>query len=947
MNSYEIKNFSFQYPMREQNALTAIDLSIARGEFVVLFGMSGSGKSTLLKQLKTVLAPFGNRNGDIYFEGKKLEKISEREQASKIGYVTQSPDNQLVTDKVWHELAFGLESLGMPSDEIRLRVAEMASFFGIQTWFHKKVSELSGGQKQILNLASIMAMQPTVLLLDEPTSQLDPIASGEFFEMLKKINEELGVTIILSEQRLEEVLPMADRALLMQDGQVVIDEKDVHRIARRLHTTAHPMFYALPTPARIYSLLESGERSPMTVKDGKNWFTDYASRHELPEISPENPLSQKEVVIEMKEVRFRYEKDLPDVVKSVSTKIFEGELYAIVGGNGTGKTTTLALMSGLQRANRGKVYIRGKELDKMPLQERFERLLGILPQNPQNLFVKKTLLQDLEEVLKNRKLDSVQKEKLLKEVIDCCELDKLLSYHPYDLSGGEQQRAALAKVLLLEPSILFLDEPTKGLDGFFKRKLAIILKNLQEKGVTIVMVSHDVEFCASHASRCAMFFDGGIVSENQPRAFFAGNNYYTTATNRMVREILPMAIVEEDLLFGKNFSDDSSGEKSIALSKQNAVLSTSENIERKNSATTSYIIEETQKIKSENEIQNRKSDFEIENEKIKSENKIQKQKLNFSKTSDEWMMQRQAQKKKAMSKKILTASIFFVLFILTYYIGRNFTSYKRYIVHIFLYAEIFGFFSAIFPSGNLDLPNHYVQEERVSRKLTKRTLIATSIILILIPLTIYVGIYYLNDRKYYFISMLIILETLLPFVLLFEERKPQAKELVVIAVLCAMAIAGRSAFFMLPHFKPIAAIVIIAGACLGAEAGFLTGATTMFVSNMFVGQGPWTPWQMFALGIIGFLAGILYKKGWLRKTTGSLCAFGAFAVLFIYGGLMNPASVLMYQPRPTREMFLIAYIQGLPFDLIFAFATVFFLWFLSKPMIEKIERVKVKYGLLQ
>lgn len=941
MNSYEIKSFSFQYPMREKNALTTIDLSIACGEFVVLFGMSGSGKSTLLKQLKTVLAPFGNRNGDIYFEGKKLEEISEREQASKIGYVTQSPENQLVTDKVWHELAFGLESLGMQSDEIRLRVAEMASFFGIQTWFHKKVSELSGGQKQILNLASIMAMQPSVLLLDEPTSQLDPIASGEFFEMLKKINEELGVTIVLSEQRLEEVLPMADRALLMQDGQVVIDERDVHRLAHRLRAISHPMFYALPTPARIYSLLEPGERSPMTVKDGKNWFADYANRHALPDMLAERPLLQKEVVLEMKEVWFRYEKDLPDVVKSVSTKVFEGELYAIVGGNGTGKTTTLALMSGLQRANRGKVFIRGKELDKMSIQERFERLLGILPQNPQNLFVKKTLLEDLEEVLKIRKLDSEQKERLLAEVIDCCELHKLLSYHPYDLSGGEQQRAALAKVLLLEPSILFLDEPTKGLDGFFKRKLADIFKNLQSKGVTIVMVSHDVEFCASHATRCAMFFDGSIVSENRPRAFFAGNNYYTTATNRMVREFLPMAIVEEDLLLGKNIPGDCSKEnkKGIAQSQKNIRLSPPQKIERENNETTNNIIEETQK---------QKSDVEIENLKSESENKIQKtDDIDFIETSNEWVANRRAQKKKDTSKKILAACLFFALFILTYYIGRNFTSYKRYIVHIFLYAELFGFFSAIFPSGNLDLPNHYVQEESASRKLTKRTRIATSIILILIPLTIYVGIYYFNDRKYYFISMLIILETLLPFVLLFEERKPQAKELVVIAVLCAMAIAGRSAFFMLPHFKPIAAIVIITGACLGAEAGFLTGATTMFVSNMFVGQGPWTPWQMFALGIIGFLAGILYKKGWLRKTTGSLCVFGAFAVLFIYGGLMNPASVLMYQPRPTREMFLIAYIQGLPFDLVFAFATVFFLWFISKPMIEKIERVKVKYGLLQ
>ena len=246
-----------------------------------------------------------------------------------------------------------------------------------------------------------------------------------------------------------------------------------------------------------------------------------------------------------------------------------------------------------------------------------------------------------------------------------------------------------------------------------------------------------------------------------------------------------------------------------------------------------------------------------------------------------------------------------------------------------------------------DIGIEIIQVPKSDRKLTKRTLMATFLILLLIPLTIYIGVFFLGDRKYYFISLLIILETMIPFCMVFESRKPKARELIVISVLCAIAVAGRAAFFMLPQFKPVVALVIIAGVCFGGETGFLVGAVTGFVSNFFFGQGPWTPWQMFAFGIIGFIAGILFKKGFLRKTKSSLCIFGFIATLVIYGGIMNPASVIMYQANPTKAMIISAYIMGIPFDLIHALGTAFFLWFISEPMIDKLERIKVKYGLVE
>ena len=239
-----------------------------------------------------------------------------------------------------------------------------------------------------------------------------------------------------------------------------------------------------------------------------------------------------------------------------------------------------------------------------------------------------------------------------------------------------------------------------------------------------------------------------------------------------------------------------------------------------------------------------------------------------------------------------------------------------------------------------------MQTPKEKRKLSKRTLAAAISILLLIPLTIFIGVYYLGGRKYYFIALLILVETMLPFFLIFEGRKPQARELTVIAVLCAIGVVGRAAFFMLPAFKPVLALVIVAGVAFGGETGFLVGAMTMVASNVLFGQGPWTPWQMFSAGIIGFLAGVLFRKGWLRRSRVSLCIYGAIATIVIYGGIMNPAAALIYTETLNWKLLLTYYVSGIPVDLIHATATVLFLWLAAEPMLEKLDRIKVKYGLM-
>ena len=541
MAHFQIKDLSFSYPAAKgKKSLDGVSLSIERGEYVVLCGKSGSGKTTLLRQLKSVLAPHGKKQGEILFHGTPLEKISQRDQSAKIGYVMQNPDDQIVTDKVWHELAFGLESLGCDQKTMRARVAEMACYFGIQDWFHRDVANLSGGQKQLLNLASIMAMQPEVLILDEPTSQLDPIAASDFLNTVRKINMELGTTVMITEHRLEDVFPYADRAIVMDGGKVIADDTP-RNIGKLLHEQKNDMFAAMPTPVRVFYGANGSGDCPLTVREGRTWLSKTYSEpveNSLPVAELDEEIENP--ALSLKELWFRYEKDSPDVLRGVSADVPTGTLYAIVGGNGAGKSTTLKAVCGICRPYRGKVKVFGKPVEKYKATELFGGCLAMLPQDPKSLFVKKTVREDLAEMTKD--------ETKIVEIAAVCEIEHLLSSHPYDLSGGEQQRAALAKVLLTNPKLLLLDEPTKGIDSFFKEKLAKILCKLKERGITIVMVSHDVEFCAKYADLVSMFFDGQILTTDTPRRFFGNNSFYTTAANRMSRHVFSMAVTAEDVV---------------------------------------------------------------------------------------------------------------------------------------------------------------------------------------------------------------------------------------------------------------------------------------------------------------------------------------------------------------------------------------------------------------
>ena len=534
-----MNDVSFCYP-GDRQSLQHINLTVEQGEFVVLMGQSGCGKTTLLKHFKKELAPSGEVTGEIFYNGKLLQNISDREAVAEIGFVLQNPDNQIVTDSVWHELAFGLENLGVTPSAIRRRVAEMAHYFGIQSWFHQKTKDLSGGQKQLLNLASTMVMQPKVLLLDEPTSQLDPIAAKEFITTLKQLHEELGLTIILIEHRLEEVLALADRVIVMEQGSIIYN--GMPRQITSVLTKHHPLVAALPTPMRIYMGLEEHGAIPLTIREGQRWLAQFSEV--LEDVANDEQRVQAPVILEAKNIDFRYEKAGKQILQQFSLQVREGQLLTIVGGNGTGKSTALQILAGLLKPQSGEVLLYGKKIKWYKDSTLYRDLFAVMPQDPKVLFVEKTVGLEVEAMARSF---GIAEEKV-QRVMEQFDLTRLLLRHPYDLSGGEQQKLAFAKLLLREPKILLLDEPTKGLDAHAKHELAALLKGLQKQGMTIVMVTHDIEFSAQYSDYCALFFDGSVVSEDTPRDFYSGNHFYTTAAHRMARQQFPHAILDKDVV---------------------------------------------------------------------------------------------------------------------------------------------------------------------------------------------------------------------------------------------------------------------------------------------------------------------------------------------------------------------------------------------------------------
>ncbi|QNN74214.1 ATP-binding cassette domain-containing protein [Vagococcus carniphilus] len=460
MDLLRMENVGFRYEGSSSPVLKDISFEVKRGDFLVVIGASGSGKSTLLRLLKRELVTNGEIKGKVYFEDQSINELSDHESASKIGYVMQDPDAQIVTDKVWSELAFGLENIGVPRDVIRSRIGEMANYFGIHNWYQKDVADLSGGQKQLLNLASILVMQPEIVVLDEPTAQLDPIASLDFLRTLQRINTELNTTIIMAEHYLEEVFGMADNILIINDGTKEFYGSSFE--AANLLLKDDKRGESLPNPVRLHHLIENKDKMAFTISDGIEMMNNQFGSLKLLEQTVElkDSDTSKQIIISLKHVSFKYGRLESDILHDVTLDIYKGEIFSVLGGNGAGKSTLMKVMSGLVLPYQGKVKIDGKKVKPKSNDFVYGHDVAYLPQQPLSMFVKESVKADYESFLKTMGYTNI--EESINGIADWFNITHLLEQHPYDLSGGELQLVALGKVLLLNPDVIFLDEPTKG-----------------------------------------------------------------------------------------------------------------------------------------------------------------------------------------------------------------------------------------------------------------------------------------------------------------------------------------------------------------------------------------------------------------------------------------------------------------------------------------------------
>ena len=600
-NIIQIRDLTFAYAAGDEPVLSDINIDIGSGEFVIIMGSSGSGKTTLLKMLKRNMIPAGRYSGRVYIYGKEADKLTDRENAAGIGYVSQDPDNQIVTDKVWHELAFGLENLGMDNVTIRKKVAEMSEYFGITGWYDREVSKLSGGQKQILNLASVMVMQPGILLLDEPTANLDPLAAIRFLDVVKRINQELGVTVVMVEHNLEHIYADADRIIAIDKGRVAANSSP-KKAAADIIAAGSFLIEGLPVASRLYSgynkkngnsvvsynnvNIDSNNKDnhilldviPLTVKEGRRWYVNYKKVYGKDIIKDkdkinnfagkgiindkvikkdvleednitgnknkkrigfikknnlENKSSRKNTdnientVCQLKNVSYSYNKKLPYIIDGVDVSFKEGRITAILGGNGAGKSTMLKLIAGIIKPVRGKIIS--------------NKRIIMLPQDPKAVFTEVSVEEELAEVLMDKgngiynNMPMEDKREIVEQIIEEFGLNDIRKNNPYDISGGQQEKLAIAKVLLLKPEVLLLDEPTNGLDPYFKKTLGKLLKKINADGVTIIIVSHDLEFVDSFCDDVIMLFDRKVAAQDSTHKFLRDNMFYTTNYYRIIK----------------------------------------------------------------------------------------------------------------------------------------------------------------------------------------------------------------------------------------------------------------------------------------------------------------------------------------------------------------------------------------------------------------------------
>lgn len=527
----EVKDLTYYYPETDKPALDKINLSINEGEFVLIVGGSGSGKSSLVRALAGLIPDFygGKYGGSVSIAGVELRQMGRESLVQKVGMVFQDPESQLVMTNVEQELAFGLENLGLPKSLMKRRIMEVAEALSLTPLLKSNTPELSGGLKQKVALASILAMQPDILILDEPTSQLDPVAGEEILTIIRRLNEDNGITVILIEQRLERCFHLADRFLVMEQGQIVYNHTDRGEIAKWAVENKSPF---IPPLAKLFTVAGFSE-IPLTVKEGRKLLKAVSpvSNQEFKkeESNPRTVNSgKKEPLVEIEKMWFAYENGT-EALQNINFKIYPGDLIVLMGENAAGKTTLLKNIRGLLKPTRGKIKILHQDIRETSV-EQLAGIVGYLSQNPNDYLFLPTVRKELAFTLQNLCLkDNGKIDKWLERL----DLTRYAMSNPRDLSSGERQRVALASVLVAEPQLILLDEPTRGLDYQLKNNLGQILLELQKEGKALLVVTHDVEFAAEFAQEVVLMTQGTIIARGSKYEMLTQSTFYSPQVSKL------------------------------------------------------------------------------------------------------------------------------------------------------------------------------------------------------------------------------------------------------------------------------------------------------------------------------------------------------------------------------------------------------------------------------
>ncbi|MFD1126440.1 ABC transporter ATP-binding protein [Lentilactobacillus raoultii] len=543
-----LTHLTFTYPHAEQPTLQNVDLTVNQGDFLVIAGDSGSGKTTLLRHLKKELLPNGQREGQITITGQSISEMTKLQSAQTIGYVSQNPRHQPVMPTVIEELAFSLENIGCPSREINRRIAEMTTYLGLDHWLHQSIETLSGGQLQLVNLAAVLILRPKVILLDEPTAQLDPLMTRNLMAILARIHQELGMTIVMTEHNLSLPITLATRMVLLNQRTIAADGSPASIMAKMFYQPTTKRFVP-EVPALFLTYYPQASPLPLSVMTAQRLIRARKFRfksvphltHDLKTAAGEQP------ILAMKNVSFSFNAE-QNVVDHLNLFVNKGDWLTIVGKNGSGKSTLLSLMAGLRKPQFGKIKLNRRLIWKLSNLQRIQQL-SFLSQEPTLQFGQETVIQEL--IVQGQQLEIKNVAERAARMLKDCRLTHLKSQNPFDLSGGQQRLLGLAIALMAEPVLLILDEPTNGLDPNTKYIVGKLLKDYQRSGGTIVMATHDMAFAAEFSDHCGFMFDGDLETILPRRQFFSENFFFTTAVNRLLRDQVPTAILVDDVVAEK------------------------------------------------------------------------------------------------------------------------------------------------------------------------------------------------------------------------------------------------------------------------------------------------------------------------------------------------------------------------------------------------------------